>query len=36
MSNSTDTSRSSAAVGLPCPICKVDLILSERQGVEID
>jgi len=22
--------------GLPCPICKVDLVMSERQGIEID
>ncbi|THD35076.1 MAG: recombination protein RecR [Sphingomonas sp.] len=22
--------------GMPCPTCKVDLLLSERQGIEID
>lgn len=22
--------------GLPCPVCRVDLVMSERQGVEID
>ena len=22
--------------GLPCPVCKVDLLMSERQGIEID
>ncbi len=22
--------------GLPCPVCKVDLLKSERQGIEID
>ena len=22
--------------GLPCPVCKVDLVMAERQGVEID
>ena len=22
--------------GLPCPVCKVDLVMSERQGIEID
>ncbi len=22
--------------GLPCPICQVDLVMSERQGIEID
>jgi Zn-finger nucleic acid-binding protein len=26
----------SAAVGMPCPVCKVPLVMSERQGVEID
>ncbi len=25
-----------AAVGMPCPVCKVALTMSERQGVEID
>ncbi|WP_197420611.1 TFIIB-type zinc ribbon-containing protein, partial [Sphingomonas sp. CCH5-D11] len=25
-----------AAVGMPCPICRVPLVMSERQGVEID
>ena len=25
-----------AAVGMPCPVCKVPLVMSERQGVEID
>jgi Zn-finger nucleic acid-binding protein len=25
-----------AAVGMPCPVCKVALVMSERQGVEID
>ena len=24
------------AVGMPCPVCKVPLVMSERQGVEID
>lgn len=24
------------AAGMPCPICKVALVMSERQGVEID
>lgn len=23
-------------VGLPCPACRVDLVMSERNGVEID
>lgn len=22
--------------GLPCPVCKIDLLMSERQGIEID
>lgn len=22
--------------GLPCPVCKVDLLMSDRQGIEID
>lgn len=25
-----------AAAGMPCPVCKVALVMSERQGVEID
>jgi Zn-finger nucleic acid-binding protein len=25
-----------SAAGMPCPICKVALVMSERQGVEID
>jgi Zn-finger nucleic acid-binding protein len=25
-----------AAAGMLCPACKVDLVMSERQGVEID
>ena len=25
-----------AAVGMPCPVCKVPLVMSARQGVEID
>lgn len=25
-----------AAVGMPCPVCKVSLVMSDRQGVEID
>lgn len=24
------------AVGMPCPVCKVALVMSDRQGVEID
>jgi Zn-finger nucleic acid-binding protein len=25
-----------AVVGMPCPVCKVALVMSDRQGVEID
>ena len=25
-----------AASGMPCPVCKVPLVMSDRQGVEID
>ena len=25
-----------AAAGMPCPTCKVPLVMSDRQGVEID
>lgn len=25
-----------AAAGMPCPVCQVPLVMSERQGVEID
>jgi len=25
-----------AGAGMPCPVCKVPLVMSERQGVEID
>jgi uncharacterized protein len=24
------------SVGMPCPVCKVPLVMSERQGIEID
>ena len=27
---------SNSAVGMPCPVCKIPLVMSERQGVEID
>lgn len=27
---------SNPAVGMPCPTCRVPLVMSERQGVEID
>jgi hypothetical protein len=25
-----------AAAGMPCPVCKIPLVMSDRQGVEID
>jgi Zn-finger nucleic acid-binding protein len=25
-----------SADGMPCPVCRVSLVMSERQGVEID
>jgi len=25
-----------AAVGMPCPVCKIPLVMSDRKGVEID
>lgn len=27
---------SNPAVGMPCPVCRVPLVMSDRQGVEID
>lgn len=34
----TDTSAvgTGKANGLSCPVCRVDLVMSERQGIEID
>lgn len=32
----TSTVRIDKSDGLPCPVCKVDLVMSERQGIEID
>jgi Zn-finger nucleic acid-binding protein len=26
----------SSAAGMPCPVCRVPLAMSERQGVEVD
>lgn len=26
----------SHAAGMPCPVCQIPLVMSERQGVEID
>src|SRR5215211_968094 len=26
----------SSAAGMPCPVCRVSLAMSERQGVEVD
>ncbi|MEJ0017353.1 MAG: zf-TFIIB domain-containing protein [Acetobacteraceae bacterium] len=33
---STTQPTPSAAGGMPCPRCHVDLLMSERQGIEID
>ena len=32
----TDDRSGTPAAGLICPACRVDLVMSERQGVEID
>ena len=32
----TDDRSATPAAGLICPACRVDLVMSERQGVEID
>ncbi|MFC7693961.1 zf-TFIIB domain-containing protein [Paeniroseomonas aquatica] len=32
----SDSTTERPAVGMPCPRCRVDLIMSDRQGVEID
>ncbi len=32
----SDNPASSAAAGMPCPRCRVDLVMSDRQGIEID
>jgi Zn-finger nucleic acid-binding protein len=29
-------SQSAMSTGMPCPRCHVDLVMSERQGIEID
>lgn len=36
MSETTATTPQAAATGLLCPVCRVDLVMSERQGIEID
>lgn len=28
--------RTHSAGGLPCPVCRVDLVMADRQGIEID
>lgn len=35
MSSEQPAARPTAA-GLPCPVCKVDLVMTSREGVEID
>lgn len=36
MSENANAGRVRPAAGLMCPVCLVDLVMSERQGVEID
>uniref|UniRef100_UPI0019531611 zf-TFIIB domain-containing protein n=1 Tax=Streptococcus pneumoniae TaxID=1313 RepID=UPI0019531611 len=36
MADSANTNPDSIGHGLLCPTCKVDLVMSERQGIEID
>ena len=36
MSNATSTPAPDTPAGMPCPRCRVDLVMSERQGIEID
>ena len=32
----SDTTSPPVQAGMPCPRCRVDLVMSERQGIEID
>lgn len=32
----SDPTTDRPAIGMPCPRCRVDLVMSDRQGVEID
>lgn len=32
----SDTSSAPGQGGMPCPRCRVDLVMSDRQGIEID
>ena len=34
--NRLNAAQRPTAAGLLCPVCRVDLVMSERQGVEID
>ncbi len=36
MADSANTNPDNIGHGLLCPTCKVDLVMSERQGIEID
>ena len=36
MSNTASTQAADAPAGMPCPRCRVDLVMSDRQGIEID
>lgn len=36
MSKATSTPVAETPADMPCPRCRVDLVVSERQGIEID
>ena len=36
MTDAASTSPTQRAQGMLCPVCRVDLVLADRQGVEID
>jgi Zn-finger nucleic acid-binding protein len=36
MTDATPASLTEMSHGLLCPVCRIDLVMSERQGVEID
>ena len=36
MTDASQQGPASSPTGLPCPVCRVDLVMSERQGIEID
>src|SRR3954467_13176447 len=36
MSDPPEPAKPGAVEGMLCPVCRVDLVMSERQGIEID